>query len=141
MLPLERIYNYCVNVNGFRIHPGFADAYSNMGNTLKEMSDTQGAIHCYMRAIQINPAFAEGHSHLASIYKVITILFLFVCLFVNVSHLCQYSYPIIPLSQYYTIFPYRIQVMCWMLLRAIEWLSNSNQTSQTHIVTSYTVCR
>ena len=54
----------------YRIHPAFADAYSNMGNTLKEMQDTQGAIQCYLRAIQINPAFAEGHSHLASIYKV-----------------------------------------------------------------------
>ena len=54
----------------YRIHPAFADAYSNMGNTLKEMLDTQGAIQCYLRAIQINPAFAEGHSHLASIYKV-----------------------------------------------------------------------
>ena len=128
-------------MNGFRIHPGFADAYSNMGNTLKEMSDTQGAIHCYMRAIQINPAFAEGHSHLASIYKVITILFcLFVCLLMYPTF-ANTSYTIIPLSQYYTIFPYRIQVMYWMLLRAIGWLSNSSQTSQTHTVTSYTVYR
>lgn len=54
----------------FRISPTFADAYSNMGNTLKEMQDVQGALQCYTRAIQINPAFADAHSNLASIHKV-----------------------------------------------------------------------
>ena len=53
----------------FRISPTFADAYSNMGNTLKEMQDIQGALQCYTRAIQINPAFADAHSNLASIHK------------------------------------------------------------------------
>jgi len=53
-----------------RISPTFADAYSNMGNTLKEMQDIQGALQCYTRAIQINPAFADAHSNLASIHKV-----------------------------------------------------------------------
>lgn len=57
----------CLN---FRISPTFADAYSNMGNTLKEMQDVQGALQCYTRAIQINPAFADAHSNLASIHKV-----------------------------------------------------------------------
>jgi protein O-GlcNAc transferase len=52
-----------------RISPTFADAYSNMGNTLKEMQDVQGALQCYTRAIQINPAFADAHSNLASIHK------------------------------------------------------------------------
>ena len=54
----------------YRISPTFADAYSNMGNTLKEMQDIQGALQCYTRAIQINPAFADAHSNLASIHKV-----------------------------------------------------------------------
>lgn len=53
----------------FRIQPAFADAYSNMGNTLKEMHDVQGALQCYTRAIQINPAFADAHSNLASVHK------------------------------------------------------------------------
>lgn len=57
-------------VFAFRISPTFADAYSNMGNTLKEMQDVQGALQCYTRAIQINPAFADAHSNLASIHKV-----------------------------------------------------------------------
>lgn len=60
----------------YRISPTFADAYSNMGNTLKEMQDVQGALQCYTRAIQINPAFADAHSNLASIHKVGT-FFLF----------------------------------------------------------------
>ena len=42
-----------------------------MGNTLKEMQDVQGALQCYSRAIQINPAFADAHSNLASVHKVI----------------------------------------------------------------------
>lgn len=61
----------------FRISPTFADAYSNMGNTLKEMQDVQGALQCYTRAIQINPAFADAHSNLASIHKVGTFFFIF----------------------------------------------------------------
>lgn len=45
-----------------------------MGNTLKEMQDIQGAMQCYTRAIQINPAFADAHSNLASIHKVNNII-------------------------------------------------------------------
>jgi tetratricopeptide (TPR) repeat protein len=66
-----------------RIQPTFADAYSNMGNTLKEMQDIQGALQCYTRAIQINPAFADAHSNLASIHKVLHIPVDFVLLFLT----------------------------------------------------------
>lgn len=52
-----------------RIQPTFADAYSNMGNTFKEIGDIQSALQCYSRAIQINPSFADAHSNLASIHK------------------------------------------------------------------------
>ena len=41
-----------------------------MGNTLKEMHDITGALQYYTRAIQINPAFADAHSNLASVHKV-----------------------------------------------------------------------
>lgn len=53
-----------------RIAPTFADAYSNMGNALKEMGDIPNALQCYARAIQINPAFPDAHSNLAGIHKV-----------------------------------------------------------------------
>lgn len=33
------------------------------------MNDATGALQCYTRAIQINPAFADAHSNLASIHK------------------------------------------------------------------------
>ena len=46
-------------------------SFLRMGNTLKEMQDVQGALQCYTRAIQINPAFADAHSNLASIHKVV----------------------------------------------------------------------
>jgi len=43
-----------------RIQPAFADAYSNMGNTLKEMHDIQGALQCYSRAIQVKLNFSNS---------------------------------------------------------------------------------
>lgn len=51
------------------IQPKFADAYSNMGNTLREMRDIYGARLCFKKAIEINPSFADAHCNLASIYK------------------------------------------------------------------------
>ena len=70
MLPRAQLNDALVHYKeAIRIHPTFADAYSNMGNTLKEMGDLNGAMSCYMRAIQINPAFADAHSNLAAIYK------------------------------------------------------------------------
>jgi tetratricopeptide (TPR) repeat protein len=51
-----------------------------MGNTLKEMQDIQGALQCYTRAIQINPAFADAHSNLASIHKVCKKLYSPLCM-------------------------------------------------------------
>lgn len=40
-----------------------------MGNSVKEMQDIQGALQFYTHAIEINPAFADAHSNLASIHK------------------------------------------------------------------------
>lgn len=51
------------------IQPKFADAYSNMGNTLRELKDITGALVCFKKAIEINPTFADAHCNLASIYK------------------------------------------------------------------------
>lgn len=51
------------------IQPRFADAYSNMGNTLRELQDVTGAMICFKKAIEINPTFADAYCNLASIYK------------------------------------------------------------------------
>jgi tetratricopeptide (TPR) repeat protein len=77
VIPILMSFHLC------RIQPTFADAYSNMGNTLKEMQDIQGALQCYTRAIQINPAFADAHSNLASIHKVFCIPIVFALLFLT----------------------------------------------------------
>lgn len=52
-----------------QIQPNFADAHSNMGNTLRELQDVTGAMICFKNAIEINPTFADAHCNLASIYK------------------------------------------------------------------------
>ena len=69
-IPIIQVFILKCQFCHFRIQPAFADAYSNMGNTLKEMHDITGALQCYTRAIQINPAFADAHSNLASVHKV-----------------------------------------------------------------------
>ena len=40
-----------------------------MGNAFKEMGSVNEALQCYTKAIQINPAFADAHSNLASVHK------------------------------------------------------------------------
>lgn len=62
----EALFHYRQAIN---IQPKFADAYSNMGNTLREMQDTSGALLCFKKAIELNPLFADAHCNLASIYK------------------------------------------------------------------------
>lgn len=83
------------------ISPNFADAYSNMGNTLKEMQDLQSALQCYTRAIQINPAFADAHSNLASIHKV-GMLFSNVVLFCSVHKVGMFPQLLLRISVQYT---------------------------------------
>lgn len=62
----EALIHYKQAIN---IQPNFADAYSNMGNTFREMQDISGAVICFTKAIEINPSFADAHCNLASIYK------------------------------------------------------------------------
>lgn len=72
-----------------------------MGNTLKEMQDIQGALQCYTRAIQINPAFADAHSNLASIHKV-GMLFSNVVLFCSVHKVGMFPQLLLRISVQYT---------------------------------------
>lgn len=57
-------YKHAIN-----IQPNFADAHSNMGNTLRELQDVTGAMISFKNAIEINPTFADAYCNLASIYK------------------------------------------------------------------------
>jgi protein O-GlcNAc transferase len=52
-----------------RIDPLFADAYSNMGNTYKDLGRLDDAVKCYMTAIQLQPSYADAYANLGSAYK------------------------------------------------------------------------
>ncbi|RHY25143.1 hypothetical protein DYB32_008500 [Aphanomyces invadans] len=78
------------NQQCIRIEPQFAEAFGNLGafmarcvfvnaidptlvwlakgNALKEIGDTHGAIQFYLRAIKLNPRFADVYNNLASSY-------------------------------------------------------------------------
>ena len=42
--------------------PDFPDAYNNLGNSLKDKGLIKEALHCYMTAIRLMPAFAAASS-------------------------------------------------------------------------------
>lgn len=52
-----------------RSDPGFADAWSNMGNCLKDLGRFEDAIRAYQQAITLRPGFADAYGNLASVYK------------------------------------------------------------------------
>ncbi|CAN0270586.1 unnamed protein product, partial [Discosporangium mesarthrocarpum] len=49
-----------------RIDPTFAEAYSNLGNALKELGDINGAIQFYLKAVKLKPRFCDAYNNLAS---------------------------------------------------------------------------
>ena len=51
-------------VEAIRIKPDYAEAYSNLGNALKERGSLDEAVAAYREAIRIKPDFAEAHSNL-----------------------------------------------------------------------------
>uniref|UniRef100_A0A8D3BKP7 UDP-N-acetylglucosamine--peptide N-acetylglucosaminyltransferase 110 kDa subunit n=1 Tax=Scophthalmus maximus TaxID=52904 RepID=A0A8D3BKP7_SCOMX len=63
---------HCVTVV---ISPTFADAYSNMGNTLKEMQDDSGnipeAIASYRTALKLKPDFPDAYCNLAHCLQIV----------------------------------------------------------------------
>ncbi|GMH53117.1 hypothetical protein TrLO_g6632 [Triparma laevis f. longispina] len=54
------------NQQCIRVDPNFAEAYSNLGNSLKELGDINGAIQFYLKAIKIKPRFPDAYNNLAS---------------------------------------------------------------------------
>jgi len=54
------------NQQCIRVDPNFAEAYSNLGNALKELGDIDGAVQFYLKAIKIKPRFPDAYNNLAS---------------------------------------------------------------------------
>jgi protein O-GlcNAc transferase len=53
---------------GLKVDPQCGEALSNLGNVLKELGDSQGAIQCYLKAIKLKPRFADTYNNLATVY-------------------------------------------------------------------------
>jgi protein O-GlcNAc transferase len=51
-----------------RVDPTFAEAYSNLGNALKELGNLKEAVEYYIRAIKLKPRFCDAYNNLASAY-------------------------------------------------------------------------
>jgi len=56
------------NQQCIRVDPNFAEAYSNLGNALKELGDLKGATQFYLKAIKLKPRFCDAYNNLASAY-------------------------------------------------------------------------
>jgi protein O-GlcNAc transferase len=65
-----RNFSECIfyNQQCIRIDPNFAEAYGNIGNSLKELGDIDGAIQFYLKAIKLKPRFCDAYNNLASAY-------------------------------------------------------------------------
>jgi hypothetical protein len=49
-----------------QLKPGYAEAHSNLGNTLKDLGRLDDAIASYRRALKIRPDYADAHNNLGS---------------------------------------------------------------------------
>jgi protein O-GlcNAc transferase len=56
------------NQQCIRVDPQCAEAFSNLGNALKELGDLKGAIQFYLKAIKLKPRFGDAYNNLASAY-------------------------------------------------------------------------
>lgn len=62
-----RNFSECIfyNQQCIRVEPTFGEAYSNLGNALKELGDLQGAVQFYLKAIKLKPRFCDAYNNLA----------------------------------------------------------------------------
>ena len=56
------------NQQCIRVDPSFAESYSNLGNSLKELGDLTSAIEFYNKAIKLKPRFSDAYNNLAGVY-------------------------------------------------------------------------
>jgi len=52
-----------------KINPDYADAYSNMGNALKDKGDLEAAIQSYKQALKIKPDYAQAYNNMGNALK------------------------------------------------------------------------
>ena len=52
-----------------KINPYYADAYSNMGNALKDKGDLEAAIESYKQALKIKPDYAQAYNNMGNVLK------------------------------------------------------------------------
>ncbi|MDC1449350.1 tetratricopeptide repeat protein [Candidatus Thioglobus sp.] len=52
-----------------KINPYYADAYSNMGNVLKDKGDLEAAIESYKQALKIKPDYAQAYNNMGNALK------------------------------------------------------------------------
>jgi len=52
-----------------KINPDYADAYSNMGNALKDKGDLEAAIESYKQALKIKPDYAQAYNNMGNTLK------------------------------------------------------------------------
>mmetsp|Transcript_41710 Transcript_41710/g.96443 ORF Transcript_41710/g.96443 Transcript_41710/m.96443 type:complete len:999 (+) Transcript_41710:300-3296(+) len=62
-----RNFSECIfyNQQCIRVDPNFAEAYSNLGNALKELGDLQGSVQFYHKSIKLKPRFCDAYNNLA----------------------------------------------------------------------------
>jgi len=51
-----------------RVDPSYAEAFSNLGNALKELGDLHASTQFYLKAIKLKPRFGDAYNNLASVY-------------------------------------------------------------------------
>ena len=63
-----RNFSECIfyNQQCIRVDPSHSEAFSNLGNALKELGDIHAAIQFYMKAIKLKPRFGDAYNNLAS---------------------------------------------------------------------------
>ena len=62
------LLEYVLCYQAIRVDPEFAEAYSNLGNALKELGDLDAAVQAYDKAIRLKPRFCDPYNNLGSTY-------------------------------------------------------------------------
>lgn len=56
------------NQQAIKVDSNFAEAFSNLGNCLRELGDIQAAVEFYLKAIKLKPRLSDAYNNLACAY-------------------------------------------------------------------------